>query len=112
MPDAFELPGMLRAVVPHMSGERFPGLRGGVVHKLVALAFGRSLLLSALFARRCPWLNPSLAAVIGALNNLPKPATCLRRKRPIRGRGPSVDGVNRPSGKVGTADVPVLALAV
>src|SRR5260370_42205647 len=73
MPNALELPRMLGAVVPLMSGERFPGLGGGVVHELVALAFGRSRGLSVLFARRGAWLCPSFAAVIGALNDLPEP---------------------------------------
>ena len=37
VPDSLELPGMLRAVVPLMRGER---RGGGVVNKFVALAFG------------------------------------------------------------------------
>src|SRR5258708_32494398 len=112
MPDALELPRVLGAVVPHMSGERFAGFCGSVVDELVALAFGRSLLLSVLFARRRPRLYPSLAAVVGALNNLPKPATGLRRIEPLRVRRRSLKVVNLPACKVGTTDVPVLALAV
>ena len=39
MPDALELPGMLRAVVKLMGGERSAG---GVVHEFVALPFGHA----------------------------------------------------------------------
>ena len=38
MPDALELPGMLRAVVPLVRGERLAGLGRSVVDELVALA--------------------------------------------------------------------------
>ena len=40
VPDPLEFPGMLRAVVPLMRGERFAGLGGSVVGELVALASG------------------------------------------------------------------------
>src|SRR5260370_7627577 len=84
MPDAFELPRVLGAVVPHMSGEGFAGCCGSVVHELVAFAFGRPRLLNVFFARRCSWLDPGLAAIVGALNNLPKPAACLQGVNAIR----------------------------
>src|SRR6266571_5814657 len=71
MPDTLELPRMLGAVVPLMSGERFAGSRGSVVHELVALAFGHSFWRGP-FARRGPRLCPSFAAVIGPLNDLPE----------------------------------------
>ena len=52
MPDALELPGMLRAVVPLVRGERLAGFGRSVVDELVALAFGD--LARAGFARgRC-----------------------------------------------------------
>src|SRR5260370_22856792 len=111
MPNALELPRMLRAVVPLMSGERLPGLRGGVVHKLVALAFGRAS-RAGLFARRRSWLCPGLAAVIGALDDLPEPAAALRSKDAIRVGGRTLDVVHLPAGKISAANVPILALAV
>src|SRR5712692_7533502 len=112
MPNALELPGMLRAVVPLMSGEGLPGLRGGVVHELVALAFGGSRWLSVLFARRRPWLCPGFAAVIGALDDLPEPAAALRSIDAIRVGGRALQVIQLPAGKVGTAYFPLFALTV
>src|SRR5713226_4265708 len=112
MPNALELPGMLRAVVPLMSGEGLPGLRGGVVHELVALAFGGSRWLSVLFARRRPWLCPGFAAVIGALDDLPEPAAALRSIDAIRVGERALEVVHLPAGKMRAANVPILALAV
>ena len=53
MPDAFELPGMLRAVVPLV------GAGHSVIIELVANRL------------------PILAAIIGALDHLAEPAACL-----------------------------------
>src|SRR4029077_11022497 len=73
MPDALELPRMLGPVVELMGGERFARFLGVVIDKLVALALRRSAGPGCRFARRSARLNPSLAAIIGALNDLPKP---------------------------------------
>ena len=88
MPDALELPGVRRAVVPLV--------RAGdaVVHELVAHRL------------------PRLAAVVGALDQLPEPAAGLRRIQPIRVGGRSLEVVDLPARKVGAADVPPFALAV
>ena len=88
MPDARELPGVRRAVVPLV--------RAGdaVVDELVAHRL------------------PRLAAVVGALDQLPEPAAGLRRIQPIRVGGRSLEVVDLPAGEVGTADVPPFALAV
>ena len=88
MPDALELPGMRRAVVPLV--------RAGdaVVDELVAHRL------------------PGLAAVVGALDHLPEPAAGLRRIQPVRIGGRSLDVVDLPAREVGTADVPLFALAV
>ncbi len=88
MPDALELPGVRRAVVPHV--------RAGdaVVNELVAHRL------------------PRLAAVVGALDLLPEPAAGLRRVQPVRIDGRAFQVVDLPAAKVGTADVPPLALAV
>src|SRR6266403_1257722 len=82
MPDALELPRMLIAVVELMGSEG------------------------------CPRLYPSLAAVVGALNDLPKPAAALRGKDAIRiDRGP-LQVVHLPAGKMRTTDVPLFAFSV
>src|SRR5215470_5279341 len=85
MPDALELPGVLRAVVPLMRCEWLARFRGRVVDELVALAFGKAF--GGLFqpaARRLP----RLAAIAGALDHLPEPAARLRGVQAIGiGRG-------------------------
>ena len=88
MPDALELPGVRRAVVPLV--------RAGdaVVHELVADRL------------------PGLAAVVGALDHLPEPAAGLRRVQPIRVGGRSLEVVDLPAREVRAADVPPFALAV
>src|SRR2546425_3375624 len=81
MPDALELPGMLRAVVPLMRGEGLARLRGRVVGELVALAFREAF--RGLFQHTCRRL-PRLAAVAGALDDLSEPPARLRRVQPVR----------------------------
>src|SRR5437773_2058568 len=88
MPDSCELPGMGRAVVPQVSAG------DAVVHELVAHRL------------------PGLAAVVGALDQLPEPAGALRRVQPIRVGGRSLEVVDLPAPKVGTTDVPAFALSV
>src|SRR5579872_373011 len=88
MPDAGELPGTLRAVVPLV--------RAGdaVVRELVAHRL------------------PGLAAVVGALDLLPEPPAGLRQIEPVRIGGRPLDVVDLPPRKVGAADVPVFALSI
>src|SRR5262245_63670221 len=103
---------MLRAVVPLMRGEWFSRFRRSVIHKLVALALRHSARPSRCFSWRRPRLNPCLAAVIGALNDLPEPAAGLRRENPVWVRRRSLHVVDLPARDVRAADFPVLALAV
>src|SRR5216684_2875379 len=107
MPHPFELPGMLRAVVPLMSSER---LRSRVIGELVALAFGRSG--RCRLSSGCSRLVPGFAAIIGALNDLTEPAAALRRINTIRIGRRSFEVIHLPARKVGAADIPFLALAV
>ena len=88
VPDARELPGMRRAVVPLVSAG------DAVVHELV------------------PHRLPRLAAVAGALDHLPEPAAGLRRVQPIRVSRRPLEMVDLPASEVGATDVPPLALAV
>src|SRR2546422_9625593 len=98
MPDALELPGMLRAVVPLMRGEGLARLRGRVVGELVALAFGEAF--RGLFQHTSRRL-PRLAAVAGALDDLSEPPARLRRVQPVRigGGAPSRARLPRPRGR-------------
>ena len=74
MPDAFEFPRMLRAVVPEMLADF------AFVHKLIALARGKRAGHRQFLAAGNA---PRLAAVVGALHDLPEPAARLRRVNPV-----------------------------
>ena len=55
---------------------------------------------------------PGLAAVVGALDQLPEPAAGLRGVDAVGIGGRALEVVDLPAGKVRAADVPLLALAV
>src|SRR5262245_6182505 len=88
MPDALELPGMRRAVVP-LVRSRYP-----VVLELVADRL------------------PGFAAVARALHLLPEPAGGLRRVQSIRVGWRSFEVVHLPPAEVRAVDVPFRAFAV
>src|SRR5258708_104486 len=102
---------MLFSIVELMRGEGFPSFLGSVVDKLIALALGHSS-RAGLFARRRARLYPSLAAVIRALNDLPKPTAGLGCIDAIRAHRRPLGVVHLPAGEVWAADVPLFALAV
>ena len=112
VPDALELPRVLRAVVPLVRGERLAGLGRRVVDELVALALGHAVRRRGRLAGRRARLVPRLAAVVGALDDLPEPAAGLRRVDPVRIDGRALEVVDLPAGEVRAADVPPLSLAV
>src|SRR4029077_5062370 len=88
MPNPLELPGMGRAVVPLMS----PG--DAIVGKFVSHRL------------------PRLSAIVRALDDLSEPAAALRCIHAVRVNRRSLDVEDLPSGEVGSADVPLFALAV
>src|SRR6266849_3240703 len=112
MPDAFELPGVLRAVEPLVRCERLAGLRGSVVDELVALPLGHTAGARRRLAGRRPRLVPGFAAVIGALNDLPEPAARLGCIDPIGINRRPLHVIDLPTGKVGAVNIPSLALGV
>src|SRR5262245_32369657 len=112
MPDPLELPRVRCAVVPLVRGKGFAGFRRRVVNKLVAFALGHTFRGGGRFAGRCSGLVPGLTTVIRTLNNLSKPAARLRSVQPIRIGGRSLEMIDFPARKVGTADVPPFALCV
>ncbi len=112
MPDAFELPRVLSAVIKLMGGQRPAGFRGGVVNEFIALALGHSLRRRGRFAGGSARLVPGFAAVVGALDDLPKPAAGLRRVDPVRIRGRALQVIHFPAAEQRPADIPLLALAV
>ena len=88
VPDALELPGVRRAVVPLV--------RAGdaVVDELVAHRL------------------PGLAAVVGALDHLPEPAAGLRGVEPVRIDGRALEVIDLPAAEMRAVDVPLPARAV
>src|SRR5439155_8972499 len=81
MPDALELPGVRRAVVPQVRAG------GAVVDELVADRL------------------PRLAAVVGPLDHLAEPAAGLRRVQPVRVGRRALQVVDLPALEVGAVDV-------
>src|ERR1017187_8185961 len=88
MPDALELPGVLRAVVPLVSA-------------------GNSIVLELVTDRL-----PRLATVVRALDHLPEPAAGLRRVQAVRVDGRALEVVDLPTRKIRDIDIPLLALGV
>ena len=111
MPDAFEFPRMLRAVVPLMRRQR---RRAGDVSytNLLLSPIGMPSGVVVGCAGRRARLKPRLAAVVRTLNDLPKPAARLRRVDPVRIDRRTLHVVNLPPAEQGPADVPLLPLAV
>src|SRR5204862_1500646 len=109
MPDSLERPWMLRAVIPLVSGQRLAGFGRCVVDKFVALALGHAAWISGHAAARC---LPGFAPITGALDDLSEPAARLRGINAVRISRRSLHVVNLPAAEVGTADVPLFALAV
>src|ERR1039458_7456258 len=103
MPDTFELPRMLGAVVPQV------GAHCALVHELIALALGHAIRsLGRPAARRLP----RLATVIRALNDLSEPAATLRCIQTVRVNGRTLHMINLPAAKLEAADIPFFALAI
>src|SRR5881392_1148625 len=109
MPDALELPGMLRAVVELVRSEWLAGIRRRVVDEFVALAGRHAVRRLGHPAARC---LPRLAAVARALDDLAEPPAGLRRVQAVRIGGGSLHVVDLPACEVRAADIPALALAV
>src|ERR1700730_18283517 len=84
MPDALELPGTRRAVVPEVRAGR------PLVRELVSDRI------------------PGLASVVRALNDLPEPAGVLGGIDPVGISRRPLDVVDVPAGEVRSADVPLL----
>src|SRR5882672_5365490 len=76
VPDALELPRMLRAIIKLMRCQRLAGFGGDVVNKFVALTLWHSA-GALLFTGRRSRLKPGFASIIGTLNHLSKPTARL-----------------------------------
>ena len=111
MPDAFELPWMLCSVVPLMRRQWFTSLGRSVVNELVAFAFGRAI-RAFQFLRAAARRVPGFAAVVGALNDLPKPAARLRRVNAIRVNWRTFHVIDFPTRKMRAANFPSFARTI
>src|SRR5262245_52497093 len=83
MPDALEHPRVLSAVVELMRRQRPTGLFRFVVDELIALALGHAALAFELLGL-ASWRAPGFSTVVGALDDLTKPAAGLRCVDAIR----------------------------
>src|SRR5205809_3095869 len=110
MPDSLAHPWFRRAVVELMGGERLARFSRIIVDKLITLADGHTLGCRRRLASRGTRLEPRLAAIICALNNLAEPTTCLRGVKTDRSRRRSFDVVDLPTGKMRTTYVPLFTL--
>ena len=93
MPDAFELPRMLRAVIPLVRAHL------AFVNELVALALWASF-RAFQFLGAAAGRVPRLAAVVRALDDLPEPAAGLRGVKAVRIRGRTFDMIDFPAGEM------------
>src|SRR5258706_6330562 len=103
-----DLPGMLRAVIPLVRGER---RRRRVVNELVAHRLGWAS-WSARLAGRRSGLVPGLSAVVRALDDLPEPSAGLRSVDAIGINRRAFQVIHLPSREVRAADIPFFALAI
>ena len=111
VPDAFEFPRMLRAVIPLVRREWFPGFRRRVVNELVTLALGGAV-RTAQFLGAAARRVPGFAAVIRALNNLPKPTTGLRGIDSVGINRRTFHVINFPAREMRAADFPSFTRAI
>src|SRR5260370_39841569 len=103
MPNSFELPGMLCAVVPLVGRKRLAGLGGNVIDELIAFTLGHPLRRLGFFGWR-PRLIPGFAAVIRSLDDLPEPAAGLRGVESIGVDGRTLQMVHLPAREMGTTN--------
>src|SRR5262245_3751750 len=112
MPDPLEFPRTLCSVIMLVRRKRFPCFWRGIVDEFVALSLRHAIRSGGRFAWRRSWLMPGLAAVIRALDDLPKPAAGLRGINAVRFNGRAFEVIHLPARKVWTADVPLFARSV
>src|SRR5439155_24282221 len=100
MPDPLELPRVLCAVVPQVFADL------AFIDKLVALAMRHAI---GAGCRSAAGSVPGLPAVVRPLDNLPKPATRLRRVDAVRVDRRGFEMVQFPTPKVRSVDLPIFA---
>src|SRR5438477_12714926 len=111
MPDSLEFPRMLSSVIKLMSGKRRAGFGRSIVNEFIALTLGHAVGTCG-FAGRCSGLMPSLASIIRALDDLPKPSTGLGSINAVGIRGRTFQVIEFPACEVRPANFPFIALAI
>src|SRR6185369_16456282 len=112
MPHSLELPRMWSAVIKLVCRERLAGFLRRVVNKFITLAHRHSFGRGRRRSGGRPRLEPGLAAIVRALNDLTKPAAGLRREDAVRVHTRTLHVVNLPSGKVRPTNVPLFTLSI
>src|SRR5687767_4412193 len=105
MPDALELPWVLRAVVPFVSANL------AFIDEFVTLRLGHAVGADQLL-RFASGRIPGFATVVGALGDLAEPPAGLRSVNAVRIHRRTFDVINLPTREVRAADLPILALAI
>ena len=103
---------MRSAVIKLVGRERFAGFFRRVVNELVALAHRHSFGRGGRRARGRSGLEPRLAAIVGALNDLAKPAAGLRCVNAVRIHSRTFYMVDLPPGKMRTTNVPFFPFSI
>src|SRR6185503_9459306 len=103
VPDAFELPWVLRAVIPLVRSNL------ALVSELVALPLWHAI---GTWRRAAARNLPGLSTVVRALNDLSEPAACLRRVDAVRFGRRTLEVIHLPAREVRPVHLPVLTLAI
>src|SRR5215831_13887443 len=111
MPDPFEFPRMLCAIVPLVCCEWFAGFRRRIINEFVAFS-PRHAVRTFQFFRTAAGCVPLFAAVVRALKNLPEPTAGLRRIDSVRINPRTFHVINLPARKMRAADFPSFARAI
>src|SRR5688500_2889941 len=106
MPNAFELPWMLRAIVPLVRGEWLAFFFRRIIGKPITFRCRRPVRGRRGFAILESGLEPGLATVVRTLNDLSKPATALRGIDSVGIHGRSFHVIDFPSAKKRAVDGP------
>src|SRR4051812_33779105 len=112
VPDAFEFPWVLCAVVPHMGRERLAGFRRNVISEFVALPFRHSVRRGRRLARRQSRLEPGFSAIIRPLDDLPEPRAGLRGINSVRIDWRCLEVIHLPPREKRPVYLPILSLSV
>src|SRR3954469_11838649 len=105
MPHAFELPGVLRSIVPLVSAGY------SIINEFIAFGLRHSFRAFQFFWI-APWCLPCFSAVARALDDLSEPGAGLRSVNPVRVDRGTLHVINLPAREMRPVHFPVFALRV